>query len=265
MAGPQFPYWMVQNVGAAGAPYGQSATDIAKTLTGAGQGALDMYNQYAPGFMSGAAGQGAQAQQAGDQLSGAYAPLQQGAGQVMQTAFDPQQALYARTAQQLQDQTRAAESARGIGMTPYGAGVEGQTMANFNIDWQNQQLQRQLQGLAGAGSALGQYGAGVTGAQELGMQGAQFPISAMGSLFGAQNQGVAPMQSAASDYLQQQQLAQQAAQQQNQLLMDLYQMQNQQYQQGQQQQMQGLSGLGSILGTVGGDLFSSATKPWWLL
>ncbi len=42
-------------------------------------------------------------------------------------------------------------------MTPYGAGLEQQGNANFNMDWQNQQLQRQLAALQGAGgaSALG--------------------------------------------------------------------------------------------------------------
>ena len=32
-------------------------------------------------------------------------------------------------------------------MSPYGAGLEGQALGNFNIDWQNQQLGRQTQGL----------------------------------------------------------------------------------------------------------------------
>jgi len=98
--------------------------------------------------------------------SGALGAYGQGANmyamgnQVANTAFDPQSALYGRTAQQVQDQQRAALEARGVNNTPYGAGVEGQTMANFNIDWQNQQLARQLQGLQGAGNAITQ-GAGL--------------------------------------------------------------------------------------------------------
>lgn len=78
-----------------------------------------------------------------------------GAGQnLWQTAQDPQSALYARTVQQLQDQTRAAQSARGIAMSPYGAGGEADVMKNFNIDWQNQQLARQAQGLSGYQSSF---------------------------------------------------------------------------------------------------------------
>jgi hypothetical protein len=91
-----------------------------------------------------------------------------GAYQMMAQGFDPQQALYGRTAQQLQDQTRAGLEARGVDSSPYGAGVEGQTMSNFNIDWQNNQLQRMLagaQGAEGLGQAAGQAG---TGALQMG-------------------------------------------------------------------------------------------------
>lgn len=221
---PQFPTWMLAQMGAANAP-----------LTGASANMQGMYNQYAPGLMANAAGVGGWEQGLGQQLAGAYAPLQQGAGQVMQSGMDPQNALYARTAQQLQEQIRAAEAARGIAMTPYGAGVEGQTMANFNIDWQNQQLQRQLAALQGAGGALGQYGAGVAGGAGLAQQGAGFPIGAMAGLFGAQNEALQP------------QIAANQAQQQ--MLMSLFSNQQQQQQQARQNQLSGLGGLGSLIGT----------------
>jgi hypothetical protein len=98
--------------------------------------------------------------QFGNMAAGAGASLFPYAGQIMNTGFDPQQALYARTAQQVQDQTRAAEAARGVASTPYGAGIEGQQMSNFNIDWQNQQLQRQA---AAAQAASGLTGTGIGG------------------------------------------------------------------------------------------------------
>lgn len=79
-----------------------------------------------------------------------------GAGnQVLQTSQDPQSALYNRTASQLTDQTRAAEYARGIQSSPLGASVESNALGNFNIDWQNQQLARQSQGLSAAQGAYG--------------------------------------------------------------------------------------------------------------
>jgi hypothetical protein len=102
---------------------------------------------------------------------------------LQQSGFDPQQALYARTQQQVQDQTRAGLEARGVDMTPYGAGIEGQTMSNFNIDWQNQQLQRQIaaaqaqQGLldsyAKSGLFSSQIGQGVPASQLSLLQGLQ--------------------------------------------------------------------------------------------
>lgn len=90
---------------------------------------------------------------------------------------DPQQALYARTLQQVQDQSRASTSVRGIGMSPEAAGIENQATSNFNIDWQNQQLSRMLAGLGGMTSAY--QGAGAQG------QGAQSNLgqsAAMGAL-----------------------------------------------------------------------------------
>lgn len=94
--------------------------------------------------------------QAGQEQQRAMAQQQAlyGAGnQVMQTAMDPQSALYNRTQQQLQDQVRAGQAARGLGVSAVGAGLEDQAMSNFNIDWQNQQLARQVQGIQGASTA----------------------------------------------------------------------------------------------------------------
>lgn len=74
---------------------------------------------------------------------------------VLNTAFDPQNALYNRTQQQLTDQSRAAQYARGIQSSPYGAAVENLANENFNIDWQNAQLGRQATGLQAAQGAYG--------------------------------------------------------------------------------------------------------------
>jgi hypothetical protein len=131
---------------------------------------------------------------------GAQTGLNAAGANAWNTALDPQKALYGRTAQQVQDQSRAASSARGLGTSPYAAGLEDQSMSNFNIDWENQQLQRQLQGLAGLGQAdktAGQMGAAgsqeLTGSQamsglapQLLMQGAQLPYQTTAGLI---NQG----------------------------------------------------------------------------
>lgn len=108
--------------------------------------------------------------------------------QLYQTALDPQNALYNRTVQQLQDQTGATNSMYGLGSSGAGAGVANQALSNFNIDWQNQQLQRQAQGLQGMGSAFGQAG-------QLAGQGAALQNSAAGSMLQG---GQVPYQTAQS-------------------------------------------------------------------
>lgn len=86
--------------------------------------------------------------------------------QQLNTAFDPQQALYNQTLQSVTDQTRSGEAARGVANTPYGAQAEGDALSKFNIDWQNQQLQRQQSGIDTAtGAYQGLIGAGATAAQ----------------------------------------------------------------------------------------------------
>lgn len=89
------------------------------------------------------------------QLPQQYLPYAQ---QLLEQGFDPQNDLYGRTAHDLSQQVRAGNEARGINMSPYGAGVENKALSDFNIDWRNQQLQRGATALAGASSAYGQGG-----------------------------------------------------------------------------------------------------------
>jgi hypothetical protein len=72
---------------------------------------------------------------------------------VLNTAFDPQSALFNQLQNQVTQQTQAANAAAGLGGSAYGASNTANTLGNFDINWQNQQLQRQLAGLQGAGSA----------------------------------------------------------------------------------------------------------------
>lgn len=144
--------------------------------TGAGLANNIINNPYAGSVIPGA-------QRTGSYLTGSLAPqLRQDATRLsnsstiglnsaqneLNTAFDPQNALYNRTLQQTQDQTLAGLSATGVGNSPYGAGVLGQTLGNFNIDWQNNQLARQQSGLSSYGQYLGQAGNGYAGAGNLG-------------------------------------------------------------------------------------------------
>lgn len=135
-----------------------------------------------------AAGQQNTANQAGAYLTGTVAPnAQQGAAQlqglgnaaapyasqILQTGFDPQNALYNRTQQQLTDQLNATNANSGLASSPYGAGVVGQGLTNFNIDWQNNQLGRQATAASAYGNLTNSIGQDYTGAGQLGTAGAQ--------------------------------------------------------------------------------------------
>jgi hypothetical protein len=202
-------------------PTGLSGADTAwqdllrqqQTVQGGSQATLPYYqeslaqglmaqNQYAAPYQQAANAAGGQYGTLGQQLqnaSGLQFGAQQGllnAGQqVYNTAFDPQSALYNRTLQQLQDQTGATNSMYGLGSSAAGAGVANQALSNFNIDWQNQQLQRQLSGLQGYGSAIGQAGqagaqGGALGGAGAGytLQGGQLPYQTSQGLAGYQGQ-----------------------------------------------------------------------------
>ena len=88
---------------------------------------------------------------------GQYGQQLAGAGQAtLNSAFDPQNALYDRTHQQMTDQVRSALAARGLNSSGAGAGIENDALSNFNIDWQNNQLNRQIQGGNSARQLYGQ-------------------------------------------------------------------------------------------------------------
>ena len=143
----------------------------------------NLYNNPFAGMALGGAQMAApMGMQAAGAQYGAGMGLIPGASQIMQTGFDPQQALYNRTLQQIQDQVRAGNMAAGVGTTPYGAGIESQAMQNFNIDWQNQQLARQAQAAQAAGQ-LATTGSGLaTGAPGQFAQAAGMPYGAYGGI-----------------------------------------------------------------------------------
>jgi hypothetical protein len=118
-------------------PFGQSA---ASRLGNIGTSLYSAIPSVSSLFSNPAYGRAAQT---GAALSPQYAAA---VPQVMAQAFDPQQALYNRTLQQVMDQTGAGLAATGTGSSPYGASVLGNTASNFNIDWQNQLLNRMGQG-----------------------------------------------------------------------------------------------------------------------
>lgn len=153
-----------------------------QALQGAQAGA-GLYGSAVPTLQPGIAG-----------MASAGQNLLSGAGNVLNTAFDPQNALYNRTQQKVLDASNVARSMAGVAGTPYGAGLNTKALSDFNIDWQNQLLNRELAGLSGAGTAAttggNLYGAGnnLAGALSSGLTStAGLPASTYAS---QQNQGL---------------------------------------------------------------------------
>src|SRR6266566_149140 len=201
--------------------------------------------------------------------------------QILQTGFDPQQALYNQQFQLQTDQDRAGQAARGISMSPYGAGVENKANTDFNIAWQNAQLARQNQALQGAGYGLNSGGNAINfgqnvstlGVNQLG-QSAAMPYSTantitgnqLGALgqygqFGQQAASIPSQQIA--DYLQYLGIGNQAAGIQNQAYANQITAQNNQFNQSQtlgKNLGSSLSGLGTWYGKSG---LGGSSNPYY--
>jgi hypothetical protein len=188
---------------------------------------------------------------------------------ILQTGFDPQSALYNQQFQLQQDQQRAGQAARGISMTPYGAGLENKANSDFDIAWQNAQLGRQNTALQGAGYGLNSAGNAINLGQNvstLGVNGlgqaAAMPYSTANTIgtnqLGALGQygqlgsgATSTAQQQIADYLQYLGIGNQAAGVANQSYANQLTAQNQQFNQGQtlgKNLGSSLSGLGTWYG-----------------
>lgn len=107
------------------------------------------------------------------QLQGAGAGLVPQAQKLMEMGFDPQGAFYNQTANNLMNQQGVINANAGVGQTPFGASVTGNTMGQFNLGWNREQLQRALAGAQGGSGLLSESARLGAGAQELGQAGAQ--------------------------------------------------------------------------------------------
>jgi hypothetical protein len=151
-------------------------------------------NPYTAAFQQGAGTAGSALTGVGNQslanssaLSGASNSLLPYMQQVMNQGADPQNALFNQQQQLVTNQSNAQNAANGI-TGPWAAGTTGQNLSNFDINWQNNQLNRALQALSGGGAALGQAGQGFNQAQSIGGQGAQDIYAGTGLPYNTANQ-----------------------------------------------------------------------------
>ena len=144
---------------------------------------------------------------AGQNIVGAGMGLLPYAQPILQAGFDPQNALYNRTLQRVQDQSNVNNAMSGVATSPYGAGLTNQATGNFNIDWQNNLLNRMSSaagaagGLVNTGAGAAQTGAGITG-QGVGMmnqapnqfvQSAMIPYATYSDIGTGQNQALSQL------------------------------------------------------------------------
>ena len=119
---------------------------------------------------------------------------------VMNTAMDPQSALYNQAKQNVADQANVSNAQNGLNGSPYGAGVANQAQTNFGIDWNAAKLNNQVTGLNAAGTALNNASSGMTSAQNLG-QSAASATNASGAVpLAAYNTNLANLQSGLNNY-----------------------------------------------------------------
>lgn len=137
---------------------------------------------------------------ASPQINAGAMSLLPAAQQALTMGFDPQSALYTRTLQMLNDQGNVNSAQSGTTNSPYGASVADARNSNFNIDWQNQQLQRALASLSGAGTAVNQAATGANEAGAIGtagagnvLQGGATPYTTGQTIGGNQNQALAQL------------------------------------------------------------------------
>ena len=190
------------------------------------------------------------------QLGGQGAQALQGAGNsLLQQGFDPQAALFGRTQQQLLDQSNAANASAGLGSSPYGASVTSNALGNFDINWQNNQLQRQATA-SNAASPLFQAAPGLAASSAAAPS--QAYTNQLGTIGSALNQqlgaGIAGLNAASPAYQAAPGLAASSAAAPGQTFSNQIGQVLQALQTRNQGADQGIAGYGSLLGSAGGGL-----------
>ncbi len=94
------------------------------------------------------------AQQAANIGTQGAANLAAGANQTLDTAYDPQGALYNKGRSNALDYSAVTNAQAGLGGTPYGSSVASGNLTNYDMNWQDRQLGRQEKALGTADTTL---------------------------------------------------------------------------------------------------------------
>lgn len=145
---------------------------------------------------------GNQATAAAPQLNSAALSLLPGAQSVMNMGLDPQLALYNQQLQQTNDQANVANAQYGL-TGQQAAGSLNQADNNFNINWQNNELQRAIAGLNAGGSAITNASGDAINASNLGTTGASNILAGGAAPYNAANTIGNTQETALNDYIAQ--------------------------------------------------------------
>lgn len=183
-------------------PYLSGAIGNAGNNYNALQGAL---NYYIPG----ATGQGQAAQQAllgtGQTMGNEAGALQGATQQVINQAFDPNQAQYQDLQNQAAQQSAAGAAFSGLTGTPYAQGLANDAQDTLAINWQNNLLNNQIQGLnagaSGFNNASNLATQGANAVNQSGLLPAQDVSSLYNSLLGSQGTALSQLYGAGNQNL----------------------------------------------------------------
>lgn len=183
-------------------PYAQYAPQFGSVYN-------SVYNSpYASGYQTAANNAGTASTGVGNQGVAASGALNSSAlnllpyaNTVMNTAFDPQTALYNQDLQKVNDQSNVANAQYGL-TGQQAAGNVQQADTNFNIDWQQQQLANQLAGLSGVGSAVSNASTTANTANTLGTNALANILGGGVTPYGASNTIAGNQSSALQQYIQ---------------------------------------------------------------
>lgn len=165
--------WLSSAFGTAGGESSMLLPFLNSAFSGAANGAF-------PGMASGV----------GANMLGAEGKLGGYADQIWNLGADPMGALHDKLQAGVVDNSRAATSARGIGMGPEAAGIENNATTDFNLNWQQGLLGRATQAgqsAMGLYDAAGREGAGGLSAYQTGLQ---YPFWLTGQYASGMNSGV---------------------------------------------------------------------------
>ncbi|RJQ38261.1 MAG: hypothetical protein C4555_05200 [Dehalococcoidia bacterium] len=140
--------------------------------------------------------------QAGTNVVDAAKALPLYAMRVADLALDPQSQIYNSLQREMMERTRARNAFSGLENTPYAAGIEGSNLASLQTGWQNNLLNRAVQGGQSIQGLIGQFGDTTKTGEAIMASAPTMQMAVSQGLAGLAGNYLAQQQQAISDWLQ---------------------------------------------------------------